>query len=373
GDHQHDELRVIDGNEADKGADGRVGQIFSVFGDARGPGLAGDAVLEAVDAGGETGAVLDHLDHHLLHLLRGLCADDLADDPRRNRVVDPVGVDHLVHDVRPDEVAAAGGHVDGGQHLDWRGIDPLAEGGRGELDRLPLGEVAERLGGLRRDVDTGGGANAELLQVLVEGGSALHLLRLDGADVERVLQHLRHGDVPMRPVVPVADRYPADDGDTGLVEARVRRDRVVVERAGQGHDLHYRPGLVETRDDRVDELGGRRRRKLVRVVAGHVRPGDDATGGWLHDDQRATLRLVLLDAVGQRPFGDHLDGAVKRQLERHAVDRIAALAIAEHDRPVRQVAHRCLESRLARQRLVVKAFDAVVALPLVVGEAQQVG
>ena len=177
----------------------------------------------------------------------------------------------------------------------------------------------------------------------------------------------------MGPVVPVADRHATDDGNPRLVEARVGRDGAVVERPGQGHDLHHRSGLIETRDDRVDELRGRRRRKLVRVVAGHVRPGDDATGGGLHDDQGAALRLVFLHAIGQRPLGDHLDGAIERQLQRHAVDRVAALSIAQHDRPVRQVAHRRLESRLPRERLVVIAFDAVVALPRVVREAQQVG
>src|SRR5713226_482626 len=38
-DHQHDELRVIDGHEADEGADSVIRQIFPVFRDARGPGL----------------------------------------------------------------------------------------------------------------------------------------------------------------------------------------------------------------------------------------------------------------------------------------------------------------------------------------------
>ncbi len=231
GDHHHDELRVIDRHEADKGANGRVRQIFPILGDARGPGLAGDPVLEAVDPRGKSGAVLDHRDHHLLHLLRGLGADHLPHDPRLNQVADPVGIDHLIHDVRPDEIAAVGRHVDGGQHLDRGGVDPLAEGGRGELDRFPLGEIPQRLGRLRRHVDAGGGADAELLQVLVEGPGALHLLGLDGTDIERVLQDLRHRDVPVSPVVPVADRDATDDGDTGLVEARVRRDGAVVERA----------------------------------------------------------------------------------------------------------------------------------------------
>src|SRR5258708_21216357 len=59
-DHQHDELGMIDGHEADEGADGRVGQIFPVFRDTLGPGLAGNPILEAIDARGKTGAVLDH-------------------------------------------------------------------------------------------------------------------------------------------------------------------------------------------------------------------------------------------------------------------------------------------------------------------------
>src|SRR5260370_25090834 len=144
-DHQHDERRMIDGHEADEGADGVIWQIFPVFRDARRAGLAGDPVLEAVDPGGKTGAVLDHPDHHLLHLLRGLGADDLPDDARLNRVAGPGLVDHLVHDVRPDPGAAGGRHVDGGQHLDRRSVNTLALGRGRQPDRFPPGVSTDRL------------------------------------------------------------------------------------------------------------------------------------------------------------------------------------------------------------------------------------
>ena len=147
---------MIGGKEADERADRLVRQIFAVFRDAGGAGLAGDPILEAVDPGGKTRAVLDDAHHHLLHLLRRLRADDLADDPRLNRVPGPIAVNHLIDDVGPDQVATGGGHVDGGQHLDRGRVHPLAKGGGCELRRLPLREVTERGGRLRCDVDPGG-------------------------------------------------------------------------------------------------------------------------------------------------------------------------------------------------------------------------
>ena len=45
----------------------------------------------------------------------------------------------------------------------------------------------------------------------------------------------------MRPVVPVVDRHATDDGDTRLVEARVRRDGVVIECAGPS--VAFKEGL----------------------------------------------------------------------------------------------------------------------------------
>ena len=111
--------------------------------------------------------------------------------------------------------------------------------------------------------------------------------------------------------VPVVDGVAADDGGAGLVEAIVGRDRVRVERARQGHDLHDGTGLVEVGNDGVDELGGGGGGEVIGVIAGHVGPGHDPAGLRLHDDQGPTLRLVLLDPFGEGSLGDHLDGAVE--------------------------------------------------------------
>ena len=92
----------------------------------------------------------------------------------------------------------------------------------------------------------------------------------------------------------------------------------------------------------------------------------------LHDDQRAALRLVLLHAVGQGSLGHHLDRAVEGELERGAIDRIATLAVTQHDRPISQVPDGCLEAGLATKNLVVVALDAVIALTRVVRKAQEI-
>ncbi len=85
--------------------------------------------------------MLDHADHHLLHLLCRFGTDDLTDDAWCHRVAGPVAIDDLVDDVRPHQVAAGGNHVDGGQHLDRGRIDALAKRGGGQLNRLPLAEI----------------------------------------------------------------------------------------------------------------------------------------------------------------------------------------------------------------------------------------
>ena len=147
---------------------------------------------------------------------------------------------------------------------------------------------------------------------------------------------------------------------------------MAVESARQGDDLHHRPGFVDVGDDRIDEARGRRGGEVVGVVARHVGPGYDPAGLWLHDDQRAALRLVFLDAVGESSLRDHLDGAVQRQLQGGPIDRVATLAITQNDRLVGEVSHGCLETGLAAEHLVVVGFDPVVALPRVVREAQQI-
>src|SRR2546421_11833360 len=185
-DHHHDELWVIGWQKPDEGPDRLVLRIAAVLRDAGGAGLAGDPVLEAVDARGETRAMLDDADHHLLHLLGGLRADDLPDHAGLNRVARPVTVDHLVDDVGPDQIAAVGGHIDRGQHLDRGRVHPLAERGGRELDRLPLGEITEWRGGFRGDIDPGPRPDAEALQGLGGAIRALHALGLDGTAPGRV-------------------------------------------------------------------------------------------------------------------------------------------------------------------------------------------
>ena len=149
------------------------------------------------------------------------------------------------------------------------------------------------------------------MQGLVEIGRTFELLRLDGAHVERILEDLRHGDHAVCPPVPVVDGVAAHHGGAGLIEAIVEGDGMHIERTGQGHDLHHRARLVEVGNDGIDELRGRDGGKRIGVIAGHVGPGHDPAGLRFHDDQRATLRLVLLHAFGEGALGDHLDGVIK--------------------------------------------------------------
>ena len=169
----------------------------------------------------------------------------------------------------------------------------------------------QRRGRLAGHVDAGAGADAEALQILVEVRRAFELLGLDGADVQGVLQDLSHRHHAVRASVPVMDRISTDDRRSGFVEPVVGRDGVVVDRARERGNLHDRARLVKVGDDRVAEERGVRARELVGVVTRHVGPGDDASGGGLHDDQRAAFRLIFLDAVREGAFCLHLDGAVE--------------------------------------------------------------
>src|SRR5207249_8490307 len=125
-DHQHDELRMIYGEKANERPDRLVLRISAVLGDARRPRLARAPVLEAVDASGEPGAMLDHADHHLLHLLGGLSTDNLTDEAWLNCMVDSLAVGHVVNYVGPDQVSACGDDVDRREHLDGCRIDHLS-------------------------------------------------------------------------------------------------------------------------------------------------------------------------------------------------------------------------------------------------------
>ncbi len=207
--------------------------------------------------------------------------------------------------------------------------------------------------------------------------------------VEPSFERDLRGDDVARPGHAVLERHPAHPVTVGVVDLRapvveleragvldlrLEGDGLVLEGRGDGHHLEHRPGLVDARDDRVDEPVRRVRRDLAVLVGVVGRIGGlgvDLPGVRVHDDGRHALGLVgdprgeefLLD----RQLEAGVDGRPDVLARRPVVDDLGRI----EQRPPVRVAVRDHDLRVARQRRLVGLLDPVLALPVAVDEAQQ--
>ena len=145
---------------------------------------------------------------------------------------------------------------------------------------------------------------------------------------------------------------------------------------GRGHHLEHRSGLVDGRDDRVDEPPGVGRGDRLVVVAVIRRIGGhrvDLAGVRVHDDRRDALRPVG-DPRGEELLLDpQLETGVDRQAQvRAGRPGLADDGLLEH-RLAARVAMRDDDPWLAGERRLVVLLDAVLAAALAVDEAEEVG
>ena len=141
---------------------------------------------------------------------------------------------------------------------------------------------------------------------------ALGLHRLHRADVERMLEHVRVGDVAVVATIPVVDAVAADVHEARVVDDHVGRYRAGIDSARKRHDLHHRSRLVDGARDVVEEVRRVGVDEVVRVVARVVGPRDDAAGRGVHDQNASALGVRLPHAGGEGLLGRVLDVGVER-------------------------------------------------------------
>ncbi len=141
----------------------------------------------------------------------------------------------------------------------------------------------------------------------------LGLHRLHRPYVQRVLEDVGVGHVPVVAAVPVVDPETADLQHPRIVDDRVRCDGPGDDRPRQRDHLHHRSGLVHVARDVVLEEGGVGVGEIVGVVARVVGPRDDAASGGVHDQHAPALGASLLDSIRERLFSRVLNVRVKRE------------------------------------------------------------
>ena len=155
---------------------------------------------------------------------------------------------------------------------------------------------------------------------------------------------------------------------------RGRRDGARVIACGGHEHLHHRAGLVDLADDGVDEdrgiLAGRSA-VVVGVVAGDARPGQDLAGVGIHDDGRGHLGAVGDPGRVELLLEHQLEAGVDGQADVRAGHAGVHEALGVGDDASRDVALRREHPGAAAEQVLEALLDAVLALAVPVGEAEQ--
>ena len=199
------------------------------------------------------------------------------------------------------------------RHLDRRHRDAVADRDGADRRARPLAVREGEAGRLAGEVDAGLLAEAEAVDPVREPALAEPLRDRDRPDVRRALDDAAHGH-PLRPaVVRLVDHAVGDLQRRRQDERAPRRDRVLLERRCDGHELERRAGLVRVRHCAVAAPVGACGREAVRIEPGRGRHREHVSGVRVHHDRRRRPRSVSLDRLGEDRLGIGLDLVVDRQ------------------------------------------------------------
>src|SRR5207237_2227527 len=248
-----------------------------------------------------------------------------------------------------------------------------AEADRPESDRVPLCERTDDTAGLRREVDTGGEAESECMQVCVQIGGAELARHEYGAGILRPREDLRDGRRAIDLALRIAEGAPADDRIAHVLIARGRSDDALVDRGRDRDRLQGRSGLVGPRDPAVAEGLGARAAHPRGVICRRRRHREPRAIFRIEDDDRAARRFLAFDDRRELTFRSVLHRQIDGQPEVVTVLRRHRRAKPEGELTVRRIAGHGEPTRYAGKRIVVAAFDAVLTKAVVVDEAEDLG
>ena len=333
-----EELGVVDGGHGHEAGD--AGFLVGAVQLLAGAALTAHPV--ARDLGVPSAAVEHHSLHHLPHGAGGLFLEHPA-AADRGEMVDDLAL--RAEDVRDNiglhQPPAVDHGADRRRHLEVGDLAALAKGAGGQLHRShPLGGVVEALFRLGRQVDAGGGAEAEGREVVAESLFAQPCPDLDEALVAGVFQRLRHGLRPVALVVGTVEAGACYRDGVAAVEAGMFADGPGVQRRRTGDELKNAARLVEVADGLVPPLGllGQLERcrplaagqalhglpggfvsdhpGLIGVVGGGGGHGQHCPSVHVHDDAHGPGRhMVFLHCIAQRVLEVVLDVRVDGEAE----------------------------------------------------------
>ncbi len=257
--------------------------------------------------------------------------------------------------------------------LQQRNRDALPVGDRRLLDRTPLRPRTQQPLRLARKAGLGRHAEAEVAEYRAHalGRHAQH--DLGGADVRRLLDHLRDGEDAVR--VGIVDG-PAADGH----DARPGVDRRVAgvtipssSAAAMVKGFIVEPGSKRSVTERLRVCAAGEVRAVVRVVVGH---GSRARGSRRCGRRRSRARRPWRGA----PATAALSSRCARNCRRSSIASVHFLAVARRvhalARPRRCCPLRSLDhlaaARRARQPRLLRELDAFLAVVVHAGEAHHV-